>query len=237
MSVEKSRNNLNMPEAYLLKDNIDKINKIESMYKIYKFRTKAKHLIEKHKKCYSIISTLKEKNLKLLVYYPEHVKEYQVIYEKILDQNIVYIPKDDCQKMFLLKFNFINAKNENIIDPKYNNEFSDNMFLNVINLRKILEKEEERKEDFNTFLETYFTSKILSKEILQYFFHSSQNMRKTHKKRTLTIKGSIKLTKIGEEIKSENNLLSILKKRNSKRIPSGKKISFGNVTKLVYYVS
>ena len=59
-------------------------------------------------------------------------------------------------------------------------------------------------------------------------------MRKTHKKR---IKGSIKLTKIGEKIKSKNNLLSILKKRNWKRIPSGKKISFGNVTKLVNYVS
>ena len=52
-----------MPEAYLLKENIDKINKIEYMYKIYIFRTKAKHLIEKYKKFYSIISTLKEKHL------------------------------------------------------------------------------------------------------------------------------------------------------------------------------
>ena len=52
------------------------------------------------------------------------------------------------------------------------------MFLNIINLKKILEKEEERKEDFNTFLETYFSSKQLSKEIRQYFFHFTQNLRK-----------------------------------------------------------
>ena len=133
-----------------------------------------------------------------------------------------------------MKFYFVNSKNESIIDPKYNNEFNGNKFLNVINLKKILEKEEERKEDFNTFLETYFSSKQLSKEIRQYFFHFTQNLRKD-KKRTLTFKGGIKLAKIRDNIKSENHLLSILKTRNKNRVPSRKRISFGNVTKLEYY--
>ena len=110
------------------------------------------------------------------------------------------------------------------------------MFLNVINLKKILEKEEESHEDFNTFLETYFTSKNLSKEIRQYFFYFSQNLRQINKKRTLTLKGGLKLKKIGNNIKFENSLKSILKPRTKNRVPSGKKISFGNVTKIEYYI-
>ena len=109
------------------------------------------------------------------------------------------------------------------------------MFLNIINLKKILEKEEERKEDFKAFLETYFTSNKLSKAIRQYFFGSTQNLRKINKRKTITLKSALKLKKIGNKIKSENNLLSILKTRNKNRVPSGKKISFGNVTKLEYY--
>ena len=235
MSVIKIQTNENIWKDYSSEDNKNKINKIISVYKIHIYRKKIKKLIEKNKNCFTIISTLKEQNLHLIVYFPEQVKEYDVIYEPILRQNIVFIPKEDCHKKLSLKFHFVNSKNESIIDPKYNNEFSDNMFLNIINLKKILEKEEERKEDFKAFLETYFTSNKLSKAIRQYFFGSTQNLRKINKRKTITLKSALKLKKIGNKIKSENNLLSILKTRNKNRVPSGKKISFGNVTKLEYY--
>ena len=231
MTEEKNRTE----EIFSLEENISKINKIVSRYRIYAFQKKIKTLLEKNKNNYSIVSTLSEKNLKLIAFFPTQIKEYEIIYENILQQNIVYIPKYDCQKIFLLKFHFLNEKNESIIDPKYNNEFCDNMFLNTINLKKLLEREEERKEDFKSFLESYFTSEDINEDVFRYFF-ISQNIRKKNKKRTFKVKhSSLKLKKIENKIKSENNLLSILKKRKKIRIPSGKRISFGSVTKLEYY--
>ncbi len=141
-------------EEYSNEENINKINKIISRFKVYIFQKHIKNLIKKHKQNYIISSTLNENNLKLLVYFPEQIKEYKVEYEPILYQTIAYIPKEDCKNRLLLKFNFINNKNESIIDPKYNNEFNNGIFLNILNLKRILEKEEEKKEDFQTFLET-----------------------------------------------------------------------------------
>ena len=123
----------------------------------------------------------------------------------------------------------MNEKNESIIDPKYNNEFNDGLFLNVINLKKIKEKEEEREDDFQTFLETYFTSNNkLSKEMNDYFFKTNEVKIKRNKKRTLTATTRLKLKKIG--------CFSILKERPKDRIPSDKKITFGGVKKLEYYI-
>ena len=224
-------------EEYSNEESINKINKIISRFKVYIFQKYIKNLIKKHKQNYIISSTLNENNLKLLVFYPEQIKEYKVEYEPILYQTIAYIPKEDCKNRLLLKFNFINNKNESIIDPKYNNEFNDGIFLNTLNLKKILEKEEERKEDFQDFLETYFTSNNISKEIRKYFLNSSSNdLRKIKKKLTLTTKGPLTLKKIVHKKKTEANILSILKPRSKNRIPSDKRISFGNVTKLEYYV-
>ena len=236
MSEEKKRTKKNNYSYYLKKENIIKINKIISRIKIFFFQKKVKNLIRLSKENYIILSTLNEKNMKMVIYFPEKIKEYEIIYEPILDQNIIYIPKEDYQNKLLLKFYFLNENNENIIDPKYNNEYNGDIFLNVLNLKKIIEKEEERKEDFQTFLETYFTSNKLNKEVKNYFFHSSfKNLRKINKKRTLTIKSGLKLKKIKNKIKSENNLSSILKTRSKNRISSGKRISFGNVMKLEYY--
>ena len=224
-------------EEYSNEESINKINKIISRFKVYIFQKRIKNLIKKNKQNYIISSTLNENNLKLLVYFPEQIKEYKVEYEPILYQTIAYIPKEDCKNRLLLKFNFINNKNESIIDPKYNNEFNNGIFLNILNLKRILEKEEERKEDFQTFLETYFTSNNISKEIRKYFLNSSSNnLRKIKKKLTLTTKGPLTLKKIVHKKKTESNLLSILKPRSKNRIPSDKRISFGNVTKLEYYI-
>ena len=233
MAEEKrTENNI---QKYNTEGSINKINKIISKFKIYSFQKKVKKLIQLHKENYTIISSLNESNLKLVMYFHEKQKEYQVAYDSILCQTIAYVPRRDCQNILLLKFYFLNEKNENIIDPKYNNEYNEiyHMFLNVLNLKKLLDKEEDRKEDFQTFLETYFTSNEISKEIRKYFLNST--IRKTNKRRTFVIKGSLNLKKIGNKVKSEEKLVPILKKRQKHRIPSGKRISFGNVMKIVYY--
>ena len=163
-------------------------------------------------------------------------KEYPVIFDPILKENIAYVNRDDFVKRLLLKCHFVNDKNESIIDPKYNNEFNDGLFLNVINLKKIKEKEEEREDDFQTFLETYFTSgNKLSKEMNDYFFKSNEIKLKRHKKRTLTATSGLKLKKF-IKANSDKSLYSILKERPKNRLPSDKKITFGEVKKLEYYI-
>jgi hypothetical protein len=236
MSKENSLNDISQ---YSTEENLKKVNKIIIYYKIFNFRKKIKSLIKKHKENYVIQSSINDKDLKLVAFFPEdEVKEYPVVYEPILNQNVAYVSRADFQKRLLLKCNFVNKKNESIIDPKYNNEFNDGLFINVINLKKIKEKEEEREDDFQTFLETYFTSNNkLSKELNDYFFSSSNSLRvKRQRKRTLTQSTQLKLKKLANKNSSENNLPSILKNRPAKRVPSDRRISFGDVKKLEYYV-
>ena len=234
---KKSSSDKNLNSKLYSLDDINKINKIISMYRIFSFKKKVKELREKHKKNYVIYSTLKEKNLKLVAFFPENeMKEYPVIFDPILKDNIAYVNKDDFKKRLLLKCHFVNSKNESIIDPKYNNEFNDGLFINVINLKKIKEKEEEREDDFQTFLETYFTSSNkLSKEMNDYFFKAPDVKLKRNKKRTLTASSGLKLKKF-VHTGSDNHLFSILKERPKNRIPSDKKITFGGVKKLEYFI-
>ena len=238
MSEEKKEYDIS---KYSKEENLKKINKIISIFKIFTFKKKVKSLIQLHKKNFVIQTTLNEEGLKLVAIFPEdETKEYPIIFEPILKQSIAYVPKDDFKKRLLLKCNFVNKKNESIIDPKYNNEFKDGIFINVINLKKIKEKEEEREDEFQTFIETYFTSNNkLSKDLTDYFFNSnsSRDIRaKRTRKRTLTNSTALKLKKLGEKIKSDNNLLSILRKRPAKRVPSDRRISFGDVKRLEYVV-
>ena len=234
---KKSSSDTNLESKIYTKDDINKINKIIAIYRIHSFKKKIKSLIEKHKKNYVIYSTLKESNLKLVAFFSDNeTKEYPVIFDPILKENIAYVNRDDFVKRLLLKCHFVNDKNESIIDPKYNNEFNDGLFLNVINLKKIKEKEEEREDDFQTFLETYFTSgNKLSKEMNDYFFKSIEIKLKRHKKRTLTATSGLKLKKF-IKANSDKSLYSILKERPKNRLPSDKKITFGEVKKLEYYI-
>ena len=234
---KKSSSDTKLESKIFSLEDINKINRIITIYRIHSFKKKIKSLIEKHKKNYVIYSTLKEKNLKLVAFFPENeMKEYPVNYDSILKENIAYVNRDDFKKRLLLKCHFVNEKNESIIDPKYNNEFNDGLFLNVINLKKIKEKEEEREDDFQTFLETYFTSSNkLSKEMNDYFFKTQEVKLKRTKKRTLTATSGLKLKK-DFRASSDNHLFSILKERPKTRIPSDKKITFGEVKKLEYYI-
>ena len=234
---KKSSSDTDLDSILYSFEDVNKINKIISNFRIFRFKKKVKELVKKHKQNYAIYSTLKEKNLKLVACFLDNeTKEYPVIYEQILNENIAYVNRDDFKKRLLLKCYFVNDKNESIIDPKYNNEFNDGLFLNVINLKKIKEKEEEREDDFQTFLETYFTSNNkLSKEMNDYFFKTNEVKIKRNKKRTLTATTRLKLKKIGRT-NSDNTVSSILKERPKNRIPSDKKITFGGVKKLEYYI-
>ena len=234
---KKSSSDTKLETKIFSLEDINKINKIISIYRIHSFKKKVKSLIQKHKKNYAIYSTLKEGNLKLVAFFPENeIKEYPVLYDSILKEKIAYVNREDFKKRLLLKCHFVNEKNESIIDPKYNNEFNDGLFINVINLKKIKEKEEEREDDFQTFLETHFTSSNkLSKEMNDYFFKSQDVKLKRTKKRTLTDTSGSKLKKFFKT-GSDNNLFSILKERPKNRIPSDKKITFGEVKKLEYYI-
>lgn len=234
----KSSSDTQLNTKFTSQEDIKKINIIITYFKMRLFRKKVKLLIKKHKENYVIVTTLKDQKLKLVAFFPEdETKEYPVEYEPILDDSIAYVSRDDFKKRLLLKCNFVNDKNESIIDPKYNNEFNDGLFINVINLKKIKEKEEEREDDFQTFLETYFTSSNkLTKEMNDYFFKDTSMRVKRSKKRTLTATSGLKLKKLGSRVNSDNHIHSILKERPNKRIPSNKRISFGEVEKLEYYI-
>ena len=58
-----------------------------------------------------------------------------------------------------LKFNFVNAKKEIFIEPKYKTENEDGSFVNVIDLREIKEKEFKNYEDFENFLKEFRNNK------------------------------------------------------------------------------
>ena len=236
--IRKSSSDTQLNTKFTSQEDIKKINIIITYFKMRLFRKKVKLLIKKHKENYVIVTTLKDQKLKLVAFFPEdETKEYPVEYEPILDDSIAYVSRDDFKKRLLLKCNFVNDKNESIIDPKYNNEFNDGLFINVINLKKIKEKEEEREDDFQTFLETYFTSSNkLTKEMNDYFFKDTSMRVKRSKKRTLTATSGLKLKKLGSRVNSDNHIHSILKERPNKRIPSNKRISFGEVKKFEYYI-
>ena len=209
------------------------IKYLQNYIKNFLFRKKVKILIKKQKDNYILVSTINDKGSILKVYSSnDETKEYDLIYEPILKQNLVYIPRKDCKKN-LLKCHFVNSKGESIVDPKFNTSFEEGLFLNVINLKKMREKEEEREEDFQTFLEHYFTGGKLSKECEEFFLSiSSQNLmkvqRNSKKNRTVT-EGRSEFGKLKNKIKADFNINSILKQRPSKRIPSGRRISFGEV--------
>ena len=138
----KSSSDTQLNTKFTSQEDIKKINIIITYFKMRLFRKKVKLLIKKHKENYVIVTTLKDQKLKLVAFFPEdETKEYPVEYEPILDDSIAYVSRDDFKKRLLLKCNFVNDKNESIIDPKYNNEFNDGLFINVINLKKIKEKE------------------------------------------------------------------------------------------------
>ena len=198
---------------------------------IFLFRKKVKNLIKKHKENFAIISSVNKNNLSMNIKINEEsIKKVKYIYEPILNENIFYIPRKLFKKKNLVKFSFVNKKNESIIDPKFNTEYDEGEFINVINLKKIKDKEEENEEEFQIFLESYYTIKSsLSKEVKETNKLSLGVVRVKKKHKTMDNKGGLFFG--GNKFPSN----SILKQRPIKRITSNKKISFSDKNETLSY--
>ena len=98
-------------------------------------------------------------------------------------------------------------------------------------MKKIKDKEEENEEDFQSFLESYYTMKpSLSKEVVEQNKLSLGVVRVKKKHKTMDAKGGLNL---GIH-KFQSN--SILKQRPIKRITSNKKISFADKNETIAYI-
>ena len=162
----------------------------------------------------------------------DKTQKVKYTFEPILKENIFYIPKRLLKKKNLMKFTFLNKKKENIIDPKFNTEYDCGEFINVINLKKIKDKEEEKEEEFQAFLESYYTLKqAQSKETTNINKFKLETIRTKKKHRTMDGNKNGLLFGVN---KIPSN--SILKQRGEhRRITSNKRISFSDKNETISY--
>ena len=199
---------------------------------VFLFKRRIKKLIQRQKENYAIISSINSKDLNMEIYLSEDkTQKVKYTYEPILQQNIFYIPKKILKKKNLLKFSFINKKKESIIDPKFNTEYDCGEFINVINLKKIKDKEEEKEEDFQTFLESYYTLRqSMSKAKVDINKLKLEKVRVKKKHKTVDNKKGLLfgVNKIGSN--------SILRQRGEhRRVTSNKRISFSDKNETISY--
>ena len=192
---------------------------------IFLFRKRIKILIKKHKENFAITSSLNKKNLCMNIKISEEkINQIKPVYEPILKETIFYISRKMYKKKNLLKFSFVNKKKEVIIDPKFNTEYDEGEFINVINLKKIKDKEEENEEEFQSYLESYMENQNKLRASMSKNISGKSNklslgdirVRKKHK--TTDFKGKLNF---GIH-KLQSN--SILKQRPKQRITSNKKL-------------
>ena len=206
---------------------------ISYIKKVFLYRINVKKIIQRQKENYSIVSSINTCDLIMEIYLSEDkTQKVKYTFEPILKENIFYIPKRLLKKKNLMKFTFLNKKKENIIDPKFNTEYDSGEFINVINLKKIKDKEEEREEDFQAFLESYYTLKqAQSKETTNINKFKLETIRTKKKHRTMDSNKNRLLFGVN---KIPSN--SILKQRGEhRRITSNKKISFSDKNETISY--
>ena len=221
----KSEKNQEKPEIKIkTKDFL--INYLMNYIKnIFLFRKRVKILIKKHKENFAITTSLNKKSLCMNIKISEEkINQIKPVYEPILKENIFYISRKMYKKKNLLKFSFVNKKKEVIIDPKFNTEYDEGEFINVINLKKIKDKEEENEEEFQSYLESYMENQNKLRASMSKNISGKSNklslgdirVRKKHK--TTDFKGKLNF---GIH-KLQSN--SILKQRPKQRITSNKKL-------------
>ena len=206
---------------------------ISYIKKVFLFKLSVKKIIQRQKENYSIISSINKSDITMEIYLAEDkTQKVKYTYEPILKENIFYVPKRLLKKKNLMKFSFLNKKKENIIDPKFNTEYDCGEFINVINLKKIKDKEEEREEDFQAFLESYYTLRqAQSKETSNLNKFKLEAIRTKKKHRTVDSHKNGLLFGVN---KVPSN--SILKQRGEhRRITSNKKISFSDKNETIAY--
>ena len=233
--INKEKENIKK-EKKIKKEKLSKdeylINLVNYIKLIYLYRKQVKNLIKKAKDNYAIISSVNNNNLHMNIFLnDDKIKKLKYTYEPILNENIFYIPRKSFKKKNLLKFSFINNKNESIIDPKFNTEYDSGEFINVINLKKIKDKEAEREEEFQTFLESYYTlNPTFSKDIRETKKMSLGIVRVKKKHKTMEHKVSFAFGM--QKFLSK----SILKQRPMKRVASNKKITFSENNETISYI-
>jgi len=136
------------------------ILKLEEAIDNYLFRIKVKNLIQKLKDYYMIVCTANIPNLYLnIIGVKKKVKQYKFSYNEILKQNVAFIPRKVYRNRKKLKFVIANLKKEIFMEPRYQTEYEDGSFVNVLDLQDIKEKEYTNEEDFQNFLKTYYKNK------------------------------------------------------------------------------
>ena len=201
------------------------IKKIKELPKLIKYRGKVLKLLEKKKDYFFLQTSLNE--AKILKMYPLNEKPIEYQFEKniILDSNIVYIKKTDV-KGLLQKIHLINSEGHVVIDPLLQGDFIDNSFYNIINFKKLLKEEKEQIEDNKNLIKQYFVGIKKNTELKSSISHQTLNVNSFYQN---------SISKFGKSHKSLYRLnkiestKSILKERPKKRIPSQRKISFGNI--------
>ena len=136
------------------------ILKLEEAIDNYLYRIKVKNLIQKLKDYYMIVCTANIPNLYLnIIGVKKKVKQYKFAYNDILKQNVAFIPRKVYRNKKKLKFIIANIKKEIFMEPRYQTEYEDGSFVNVIDIQDIKEKEYKNEEDFQNFLKTYYKNK------------------------------------------------------------------------------
>ena len=190
--------------------------KLEESIDNFLYRNKVKNLIRKIKSNYIIQSSAIFPNLFLEVISSKKNKRYKLVYEPILKQNVIFLPKKSYRNKRKLKFVIKNIKNEILIEPLYQIEYKNGSIFNILDLQKIDEKESENEKDFKLFLNENFKNNKKESQKPNAITKSKSDDEVTNKDK---IKEKISLPKI----------TSILKKKPRNRIKNGRKISFGSV--------
>lgn len=165
------------------------------------------------------------KNLALEIYSDdEEPMLYKSEYCPILQENVIYIPRTHNHNL-ISKIRF-KVDEKFVIDPKYTTELEgNNQFYNVINFKKM------QKVDTTEQLES---KKTISLVIASLAREHSEKMQKVSSFEKLP-KAKKGISKFDNKFKSmavlnvNGDVKPILKSRPVKRIPSTRKIGFGNV--------
>ena len=201
------------------------IKKLKELPKLIKFRGKILKLLKKKKDYFFISTSLNE--AKILRMYPLNEKPIDYQFEKntILDLNIVYIKKTEI-KGLLQKIHLINNEGHVVIDPLLPSDFIDNSFYNIINFKKLLKEEKEQIEDNKNLIKQYFVGIQKKTQLKGSISHQTLKVNSFYQN---SISRYGKSQKSLYRLNKIESTKSILKERPKKRIPSQRKISFGNI--------
>ena len=222
------------------------ILKLEIALENFLFRRKVFNLLELQKTCFFIFSSVNLPDLFVKIFINgTKSKKYPVNYDSVLKRNIAFVPKKNFKKKSNLKFTFENIRKEMIIESKYySTEYEDKKFINVLDLKKLRKKEEENKSNFSELLSQLknknngkFIISKSSKDMEYYnlkknFFCGKTKVRKLSDsiEKVILVKNPNSNTSLNsKKNKAKNTTESILKSRPEQRIPSERKISFGDV--------